>query len=238
MAKAQRLFLFTLGITAACATVVTLMALAMGAATFGSALRLGMGFAGMMLPIYALEFGVLWYFHPRATRGKSKDGSSSVEQQRSVEIDLPYDAAFDLAQEAVTALTGTRLKVIGGDKIKARVKQADRRTGKIEGRTRSHWWIIPSLYEEMRIDIQLERVTPDVTRVHIRSQPRMSTVVFDFGYSLNNVNGIAHYLRRAVADDAITDHARLQDDADQSAVSNATGYTLSTSPTYNTRASS
>lgn len=217
MIQTRRTFLLLFAITALCGMIVTGFSLLLGAATFGSAVQLGLGFSAMMIPVYALEFGVLAYFHRRATRGKSKDGSTSSYQQRSVEIDLPYDEAFVLAQAAVTSLTGTRLKVIGGDKIKARVKEADQRTGHIQGRTRSHWWFIPSIYEEMRIDIQLEAVAPHVTRIHISSKPRLSTVVFDFGYSLNNVNGIAHYLRRAVADDAIdaATHTRLSAEGDQ-----------------------
>jgi hypothetical protein len=148
------------------------------------------------LLIWAIEIAVINYSHRRAFKGKSKDNNTSPRQSKTVEIDLPYAAAFDLCEKSIATITGSEVKTMGfTNVIHARLKSADYDKGVIIGKTRSKWWFIPSIYEEMRITLKLEQVSPTVTRIHIDNRPVMASVVFDWGYGLNNVNKIALYLR-------------------------------------------
>jgi hypothetical protein len=148
------------------------------------------------LLIWAIEIAVINYSHRRAFKGKSKDSNTSPRQTKTVEIDLPYAEAFDLCQKSIATITGSEVKTMGfTNVIHARLKSADYDKGEIIGKTRSKWWFIPSIYEEMRITLKLEQVSPTVARIHIDNRPVMASVVFDWGYGLNNVNKIALYLR-------------------------------------------
>jgi len=174
--------------------------------TFGTTLfitsNLAVAFYGMLLAmipallIWTVEIAVMNYFHRRAFKGKSKDNNTSPRQSKTVEVDLPYAEAFDLCEKSIATITGSEVKTMGfTNVIHARVKSADYDKGVIIGKTRSKWWFIPSIYEEMRITLKLEQVSPTVTRIHIDNRPVMASVVFDWGYGLNNVNKIALYLR-------------------------------------------
>ena len=148
------------------------------------------------LALWTIELSILNFFHRRAFKGKSKDDNTSPRQSKTVEIDLPYGETFDLCQTAIESITGSELKVMGfTHSIKARVKSADYDMKQIIGKTRSRWWIIPDIYEEMRITLRLGQIAPHITRVHIDNRPVLPSVVFDWGYGLNNVNKIALYLR-------------------------------------------
>jgi hypothetical protein len=145
---------------------------------------------------WTVELAILNFFHRRAFKGKSKDNNTSPRQSKTVEIDLPSAEAFDLCQHAIESITGSEVKTMGFTYvIHARLKSAHYDKGEIIGKTRSKWWKIPSFYDEMRITLKLEQVSPTVTRVHIDNRPVLPSVVFDWGYGLNNVNKIALYLR-------------------------------------------
>jgi hypothetical protein len=146
--------------------------------------------------IWIIQLGLLNFFNRRAFKGKSKDGNTSPRQSKTVEVDLPYSEAFALCSESIQTITGSKFKAMGfTNTIKARVKTADARTGHIIGKTRSWWWILPNPYEEMRITLKVVQITPTTTRIHIDNRPVLPSVVFDWGYGLNNVNKIALYLR-------------------------------------------
>src|SRR5215207_6451087 len=54
---------------------------------------------------WAVELAILNFFHRRAFKGKSKDGNTSPRQSKTVEVDLPYVATFDLCQNAIETIT-------------------------------------------------------------------------------------------------------------------------------------
>ena len=165
-------------------------------ASLKTALILSLIGTAVMFPIWIAELALLNHFHRRAFKGKSKDDNTSPRQSKVVEVDLPFHETFDLCQDAIKTITGAKLRAMGfTHTIKARVKTADPDTGTIIGKTRTWWWKIPDIYEEMRLTLKLEQVTPEVTRVHINNRPVLPSVVFDWGYGLNNVNVVALYLR-------------------------------------------
>lgn len=148
------------------------------------------------LLIWGFQLATLNALNRRAFKGKSKDGNTSPRQSKIVEVDMPYQQTFDLCLEGIKTITGSKLKVMGmTNTIKARVKEADSSSGHIIGKTRTWLWFIPDIYEEMRITLKVEQITPTVTRIHIDNRPVLPSVVFDWGYGLHNVNKIALYLR-------------------------------------------
>jgi hypothetical protein len=165
--------------------------------TFTGALVMTALFTAAMIPIWIAELALFNFFHKRAFKGKSKDSNTSPRQSKTIEIDLPYQEAFELCQEGIQAITGSKVRAMGfTHTIKARIKKADAVTGKIIGKTRAWLWIIPGFYEDMRITLNLEQTAPGVTRIHIDNRPVLPSVVFDWGYGLNNVNVVALYLRQ------------------------------------------
>lgn len=144
--------------------------------------------------------GGMYWLHQRSFQGKAKaKGNTSVEQVRSVEVDLPLDQAYDLAEEAVNSLTGTELPMLVVNytlRAKIRHKASSRAERRLIATTRTRWGILSSLYDEMRIAIHLTPVDANTTRIEIKSEPRLPTALVDFAHSLHNVNVVAHYLRR------------------------------------------
>lgn len=166
----------------------------------------------LLLPIGIL-LPVMYLLHRRSFRHKAKDPSNtSVEQARSVEVDLPFADAYDLCMVALDSLNGTELRLMGlKHKLRTRIdrKASSRQTGRIIAGTRSRWLIFRNFYDDMRITIQLSPLDANTTRIHIQSAPTLGTAFIDFGYSLHNVNAIAHYLRRQNA--ALTHADRLNE---------------------------
>lgn len=161
-------------------------------------------FAVMMFALSLLVtvpmIGGMYLLHRRSFANKGKaEGNTSVEQARSVEIDLPLDQAYDLCEDAIASLTGTEFyMMVFKHKLRAKIQPnaSSRAQGRLVATTRSRWGLLSNVYDEMRITLKLTTIDANTTRVHIHSEPTLATALMDFGYSLHNVNSLAHYLRR------------------------------------------
>jgi hypothetical protein len=164
-------------------------------------LRIGL-MAGLMFGIPAgLLLGgvpaILYYFHRRAFQGKVKYADDfTTHPTRTIDVDLPMQAAFDLVQEALPLLTIPPNTPEGSalfGKLNWRLNNtaANRDKGVILTWLRRRW----NLYDTSRITVNLEQLDTHTTRIIIRSQPQWAFMIFDYGLNLHNVALLATYIR-------------------------------------------
>jgi uncharacterized membrane protein len=167
------------------------------------------------------------YFHRRAIdkHNKAKAGNYDLRQESSVEVDMPYHQALDTAVEAVNAITGTKYRVTGVSyTIAAKVHEVDRALGTIKAGTKQYWRSLGSLWDDNRINIRVEQINAQTSRIMINSKPTNPLQLTDYGYTLNNINTIMHYLRQASAEDNAVNHlsetegSAVLEDADENEI--------------------
>ena len=172
--------------------------------------------AAMTAVVGAMSFGYRSMLQRRAMAGKKlPEDSFESHQQRTVEIDLPFDAAMDLALDALKTLDGQRVPVPDDllvrlenmlpRKQRLRVHKEDREMGTIKTGLRGSVIGIPDPVEFSRIDIQLQRVDEGTTRIRIDSKANTLFDAYDLGKNLHYVKHLASYLRRESLSEAERD---------------------------------
>lgn len=147
------------------------------------------------------------YLQRRAFAGKKQAGQSiENHQERTVEIDVPVDIAFDLALDALKTLDRQRVPVPDDMLVKMEmwlprnqklsIRDFDRASGFIQAGLRASTLGIPEFVDFSRITIQLKKVDNTTTRVHIESQANTVFDTYDMGKNMHYVNQLALYLRK------------------------------------------
>lgn len=148
------------------------------------------------------------YLQRRALAGKKQaDEDMGPQQQRTVEIDLPFDAAFDLALAALQALDGQPMpqsddllvrlhQYAPGKKQSLRIYESDREMGSIRAGLRVRLLGINDPLDFSRISLRLQRLDAGTTRVRIESRGHNLFDVYDMGKNLHYVSTLARFLRR------------------------------------------
>jgi len=167
------------------------------------ALIMGLLTAGLATISYAYK----GFLQRRSFAGKKVSSqSTSNHQQRVVEIDVPMDKAFDFAMEALQTLHKKRIPVPDDIWVKMdnmlprtqhlKIRESNKTNGIIQAGLRGRALGIPEFFDFSRIEIRLEKVDSQTTRVHIDSKANTIFDVYDFGKNLHYVNQIALYLRK------------------------------------------
>jgi hypothetical protein len=158
-------------------------ALAFSVMTRNTGMAIGVGV--VLGLIIAGIFGTLQI---RSMKGKKKaDETYAVNQEREMEIDLPFDRALELTRTAVLSISGATI-----------MKEYSPEEGAvvIGARTGLNW----ETYGE-KIGLYLERIDADTTLLRVESRPRLRTTLIDYGRNLHNVNAISLYVREHTASD-------------------------------------
>ncbi|MBZ0285498.1 MAG: hypothetical protein K8L97_32510 [Anaerolineae bacterium] len=137
---------------------------------------------------------------------KQADDSLDSRQQRTVEIDLPFNAAFDLTLDALETLDGQnvpvpddpllRLESLLAKKQYLRLYETDREMGSIRAGLYIKTLGIPDPVDFSRIEIRLQRLDADTTLIRIDSKGNALFENYDLGKNLHYVKLLAQYLRR------------------------------------------
>lgn len=164
---------------------------------------MGLLTAGLATMSYAYKA----FLQRRSFAGKKQSSQSmSNHQQRTVEIDLPRDTAFDLAMEALQIFDGqpvpvpddwlVKLESILPRKQILNIRESDKAQGIIRAGLKSKTLGLPNFIDFSRIEIHLEKIDLHTTRIHIESKANTIVDMYDLGKNLHYVNEIALYLRR------------------------------------------
>ena len=163
--------------------------------------------AGFTAVLALLSYAYRGYLQRRAFAGKKQAGQSiDSQQQRTVEIDLPVDIAFDLALEALNTLDNQPVPVADDILVKLenilprtqslKILEMDRSQGVIRAGLRGRVWRLPDFVDFSRIEILLQKIDSQTTRIRIESKANTFVNMYDLGKNLHYVNQIALYLRR------------------------------------------
>ncbi len=164
---------------------------------------MGLLTAGLATMSYAYK----GFLQRRSFAGKKQsDQSISNHQQRTVEIDLPMNTAFDLSMDALKIFDGkpvpvpddwlVKLESILPRKQFLNIRESDKNQGIIRAGLKSKTLGLPNFIDFSRIDIGLEKIDAHTTRIHIESKANTFIDMYDLGKNLHYVNEIALYLRR------------------------------------------
>lgn len=195
-------------------------------------LGLGMGLGAALLmgamtaAVGAMSFGYRELLQQRAFKGKKQSGASTDSQQaRTIEVDLPYDAAYDLALEALQSLHDQPIPVPDDILVqlenmlprtqKLNIKSQDRDTGMIDARLRYVTVGITDVNDFAHIHLSVESIDRVTTRIHIESKPTPVAAFFgeryDLGKNLHYVTHLAKFIRYEAQSKSATE--RLDDKA-------------------------
>lgn len=106
-----------------------------------------------------------------------ESGTTSVKQEKQIELTLPYKSAFELCKKAVLSINGTK------------ITYENEQEGIIHAKT-----AVNALTWGDKISVSVEKVDEERSKVHIQSKPAVATTVVDYGKNLKNVKIIADYL--------------------------------------------
>lgn len=155
----------------------------------------------------AASYGYREFLQRRAFSGK-KQVSDNLEahQTRTVEIDMPFDKAFDLTLDALKMLDDKQLPLPDDILVKMesilprkqhlKIRETDREMGTIQAGLRGKTLGLPDFWDFSKINIQLQRLDNQTTRIRIESQNNIPNEIYDLGKNLHYVNEIALFLRR------------------------------------------
>lgn len=169
--------------------------------------------------------------HKNAFADKQKTvDDMAVHQSRTVEIDLPFSMAFDVAMEALETLDGEPIpKTRTGLPTKQALKihKTDSDIGRIEAGLRAKTAGIQDFLDFSRIDIQLQRIDKSTTRLQIESRPTSQLEVYDLGRHTHYVNHLALAIRKASqlssAEENLQENSEnIEDDGVQNSVNHLT----------------
>lgn len=112
---------------------------------------------------------------------KSRGGttSTSVVQERDVDLELKMEDAFEFCKVATSTIKGTKITF------------EDLSRGVICAKTPlniSTWGDV--------IEFELRKITDEMTNVRVKSKPALATTVIDYGKNLENINKITSFLKR------------------------------------------
>ncbi len=159
------------------------------------------GFAGITLILGVLALAIQHHRHQAAFQQKQKAGDQTdVHQARTVEIDVVFEMAFDMAMDALQELDGIDIpqsKVFIRSKQRLKIHTEDRDTGRIEAGLRAKTIGIQDVTDFSKVTIQLQRLDTQTTRLHIESKPANPLEVYDMGRHMHYVNQLALTLRKA-----------------------------------------
>jgi hypothetical protein len=147
------------------------------------------------------------YLQRRAFAGnKQATATTDAQQTRTIELDMPFDAAFALAQHALHQLDGQkvplpddlliRLEALLPRTQHVQLYKVDAAMGRIEAGLRGRVIGIRDLTDFSRLTIQLQRLDEQTTRVHLESRANSVFDLYDLGKNLHYVNELALFLRR------------------------------------------
>jgi hypothetical protein len=206
MALSQQSKIFSAGFALLNFVFALLMMMSLDA-TFGGSLAFALVVSAITFLLSSMSLGVRDYMQQRAFVGKkSAAATTAAHQTRTVEIDLPYDAAFDLALEALKTLDNQtvpiaenvpiQLEALLPRKQRLKLRKIDRKTGSIQAGLRQRLLGIPDVLDFSRITIQVERIDATTTRLYLEGKAHMLWDNYDLGKNLHYVNTLALFLRR------------------------------------------
>ena len=143
-----------------------------------------------------------------AQKQKSSD-NMDVHQTRHIEIDLPLELAYDIALEALESLDGENIpKTVTGipSKQSLKIHKADSGIGRIEAGLRAKTAGIQDFFDFSRINIQLQRLDNNSTRLEIESRPANPIETYDLGRNTHYVNHLALAIRKASREQAASNN--------------------------------
>lgn len=170
-------------------------------------LLLTLGFLGLNSLFLVITFIYRSNLQKRAFAGKKQAGTdTSSHQKRTVEIDLLFDEAYDLALDALQSLDDKHMPVADDPLIKVEnlgiqrkqrvvIKEDDREMGVIKARFHAGIFGRKDPIAFSKTEIRLQRIDTQTTRISIESQPNGIVDEFDMGKNLHYVNHMALYLR-------------------------------------------
>ncbi|GAB5491141.1 MAG: hypothetical protein Phog2KO_13560 [Phototrophicaceae bacterium] len=192
-----------------------LMFSATWAGTAGGLLA-GSFMAGLTLVLGLISFAIQYQRHQSSINSKQKSvDKGSVQQTRTIEIDMPFEEAFTLALEALETLDGEAIpKTITGipSKQSLKIQKSDLTIGRIEAGLRAKTFGIQDFTSFSRVTVQLQRLDNQTTRLQIDSAPTSQLDTLDFGRHAHYVNTLALYMRQASATQHLEDSARNEAD--------------------------
>lgn len=172
------------------------------------------GFGAFTLLLGLITYSIQYRRHKAAFEEKQKSPDEiSPHQSRIIEIDLPFDQAFDLALDALQTLDAEdipRARVVHS-KQHLKIHTAERDMGRIKAGLRAKTMGIQDIVDFSRIEIQLQRIDGDTTRLRIDSQPTNPLEAFDMGRHTHYVNHLAVTIRKESHYSSATQ--RLADDS-------------------------
>ena len=165
-----------------------------------ASMMIAAGFAAVTLFAGLLSYAIQARRHQSALASKHKGvQDQAVEARRSVELDLPLDQAFELAQAALQSLHGERVPnklLFLRPQQQLHIHGADRAGGHIRAGLRSRTWGLTDPWDFSRIDIRLNALDARTTQIEIAAMPSNPIEAFDMGRHLHYVNTLALFLRR------------------------------------------
>lgn len=160
------------------------------------------------LSFISVSMGSYFHHHTIDKDNKAKAGNYDLRQENIVEVDLPYHQALEMSEEAINAITGSKMKVMGFTyTINSKVHEINSSDGTIKAGTKLNWRGIPmNFWDDMHLNIRVEQINSQTSRVIINTKPTNPLQPFDFGYTLNNINTIMRYLRQASTEETAINH--------------------------------
>lgn len=200
--------------------VMYLMFSAVTASAIGGLLA-GSFMAALTLVLGLISFAIAHQRQKNAFAGKQKSSDNmDVHQTRHIEIDLPLELAYDIALESLETLDGDNIpKTTTGipSKQSLKIHKADSGMGRIEAGLRAKTAGIQDFIDFSRINIQLQRIDSQTTRLEIESRPANPIETHDLGRNTHYVNHLALAIRKAsrdyLAEDNLQDNSTGQDAA-------------------------
>lgn len=124
---------------------------------------------------------ILGFLHSRSVKrmpsGKSEK-AIGVHHVRNVELQFPYDKAFNLCIESISLIK------------KCKIQKEDRSQGKIVAKTGMTWKTWGDV-----ISFEVRKIDNDRTQVLVSSRPAVRTTLVDYGKNLENVERISSFLK-------------------------------------------
>ena len=156
--------------------------------------------AGLTVILGLITYVIQHYRQREAYATKQKSSENmATEQSREIEIDVPFELAFDMVLAALDTLNKQPIpKTLTGIPSKQilKIHQTDRRMGRIKAGLRAKTIGIQDIIDFSRIEIQLQRLDSQSTRIKIDSRPTNPLEMMDLGRHTHYVNHLALYLRK------------------------------------------
>jgi len=186
---------------------------------FGTTISLsvatGVTVATLLLGLLAYAFQS--YRHQNALTHKQKQSEqSSADETRIIEIDLPFEHAYNVAMNILQQLDSQKIpqaNLFQSNQV-LKIHKQDKHMGRIEAGLRAKTIGIRDVTDFTRITMQLQRLSDNVTRIQIEANTTNPLEAFDMGRHTHYVNFLAKGIRQASADEvSINDSVtRLSDE--------------------------